>query len=150
ESTAMQYTDVTLATLNRLKALGVSIAIDDFGTGYSSLSYLKRFPVYLLKIDRSFTNELPADADQCAIVSAIVALAHALELRVIAEGVESEAQRLDLDRAHVRVHLEGAAKPVERLPLLLELQADQPRHRERAEVARVALDDLGTVGERAL
>jgi EAL domain-containing protein (putative c-di-GMP-specific phosphodiesterase class I) len=89
----MQYTDVTLATLNRLKALGVSIAIDDFGTGYSSLSYLKRFPVDLLKIDRSFTGELPADADQCAIVSAIIALAHALELRVIAEGVESEDQR---------------------------------------------------------
>jgi diguanylate cyclase (GGDEF)-like protein/PAS domain S-box-containing protein len=93
ETTAMQYTDVTLATLNRLKALGVSIAIDDFGTGYSSLSYLKRFPVDLLKIDRSFTGELPADADQCAIVSAIVALAHALELQVIAEGVESEDQR---------------------------------------------------------
>jgi diguanylate cyclase (GGDEF)-like protein/PAS domain S-box-containing protein len=93
ETTAMQYTDVTLATLNRLKALGVSIAIDDFGTGYSSLSYLKRFPVDLLKIDRSFTGELPADADQCAIVSAIIALAHALELRVIAEGVESEDQR---------------------------------------------------------
>ncbi|MFL6565576.1 MAG: putative bifunctional diguanylate cyclase/phosphodiesterase, partial [Burkholderiales bacterium] len=93
ETTAMQYTDVTLATLNRLKALGVSIAIDDFGTGYSSLSYLKRFPVDLLKIDRSFTGELPADADQCAIVSAIVALAHALELQVIAEGVESEEQR---------------------------------------------------------
>jgi EAL domain-containing protein (putative c-di-GMP-specific phosphodiesterase class I) len=93
ETTAMQHTDVTLATLNRLKALGVSIAIDDFGTGYSSLSYLKRFPVDLLKIDRSFTGELPADADQCAIVSAIVALAHALEIKVIAEGVESEEQR---------------------------------------------------------
>jgi predicted signal transduction protein with EAL and GGDEF domain len=93
ETTAMQYTDVTLATLNRLKALGVSIAIDDFGTGYSSLSYLKRFPVDLLKIDGSFTGELPADPDQCAIVSAIVALAHALELQVIAEGVESEDQR---------------------------------------------------------
>jgi EAL domain-containing protein (putative c-di-GMP-specific phosphodiesterase class I) len=93
ETTAMQHTDVTLATLNRLKQLGVSISIDDFGTGYSSLSYLKRFPVDKLKIDRSFTNELPGDTDQCAIVSAIVALAHALELQVIAEGVETEAQR---------------------------------------------------------
>ena len=111
ESTAMQYTDVTLATLNRLKALGVSIAIDDFGTGYSSLSYLKRFPVDLLKIDRSFTNELPADADQCAIVSAIVALAHALELRVIAEGVESEEQRAFLGSCacdFIQGHLTGA------------------------------------------
>ena len=93
ETTAMQHTDITLGTLNRLKELGVSIAIDDFGTGYSSLSYLKRFPVDKLKIDRSFTTDLPDDADQCAIVSAIVALAHALEVQVIAEGVETAAQR---------------------------------------------------------
>jgi diguanylate cyclase (GGDEF)-like protein len=98
ETTAMQHTDTTLATLNRLKELGVSIAIDDFGTGYSSLSYLKRFPVDKLKIDRSFTGELPGDPDQCAIVSAIVALAHALELEVIAEGVETEAQLAFLRR----------------------------------------------------
>ena len=93
ESTAMQHTDVTLGTLNRLKSLGVSLAIDDFGTGYSSLSYLKRFPVDKVKIDRSFTAELPADDDQCAIVEAIVALAHALEIHVIGEGVENDAQR---------------------------------------------------------
>jgi diguanylate cyclase (GGDEF)-like protein/PAS domain S-box-containing protein len=93
ETTAMKHTDVTLATLRRLKELGVSVAIDDFGTGYSSLSYLKRFPVDRLKIDASFTSELPGDPDQCAIVSAIVALAHALELEVIAEGVETAAQR---------------------------------------------------------
>ena len=93
ESTAMQQTDVTLQTLKRLKALGVSIAIDDFGTGYSSLSYLRRFPVDKVKIDRSFITELPEDRDQGAIVSAIVALAHALQIRVVAEGVETEAQR---------------------------------------------------------
>src|SRR5688572_22866710 len=93
ESTAMQQTDVTLRTLRRLKALGVSIAIDDFGTGYSSLSYLRRFPVDKVKIDRSFVAELPEDRDQGAIVSAIVALAHALQIRVVAEGVETEAQR---------------------------------------------------------
>jgi diguanylate cyclase (GGDEF)-like protein/PAS domain S-box-containing protein len=111
ESTAMQHTDVTLATLNRLKALGVSIAIDDFGTGYSSLSYLKRFPVDCLKIDHSFTTELPADSDQCAIVSAIVALAHALELQVIAEGVENEEQRAFLASCgcdFIQGHLTGA------------------------------------------
>ena len=90
ESTAMQQTDVTLGTLKRLKALGVSIAIDDFGTGYSSLSYLRRFPVDKVKIDRSFVAELPSDRDQGAIVSAIVALAHALQIRVVAEGVETE------------------------------------------------------------
>jgi diguanylate cyclase (GGDEF)-like protein/PAS domain S-box-containing protein len=93
ESTAMQQTDVTLGTLKKLKQLGVSIAIDDFGTGYSSLSYLRRFPVDKVKIDRSFVAEVPADRDQGAIVSAIVALAHALQIRVVAEGVETEAQR---------------------------------------------------------
>jgi diguanylate cyclase (GGDEF)-like protein/PAS domain S-box-containing protein len=93
ESTAMQQTDVTLSTLQRLKALGVSIAIDDFGTGYSSLAYLRRFPVDKVKIDRSFVSEVPQNHDQGAIISAIVALAHALQLRVVAEGVETQAQR---------------------------------------------------------
>ncbi|HYN12915.1 MAG TPA: EAL domain-containing protein, partial [Burkholderiales bacterium] len=93
ESTAMQQTDVTLGTLRRLKQLGVSIAIDDFGTGYSSLAYLKRFPVDKLKIDRSFVVESPDDRDQGAIISAIVALARALQIKVIAEGVETETQR---------------------------------------------------------
>jgi diguanylate cyclase (GGDEF)-like protein/PAS domain S-box-containing protein len=93
ETTAMQRTDTALGTLQRLKQLGVSVAIDDFGTGHSSLSYLKRFPVDKLKVDRSFTAEVPGDADQCAIVSAIVALAHALDIQVVGEGVETEAQR---------------------------------------------------------
>jgi diguanylate cyclase (GGDEF)-like protein/PAS domain S-box-containing protein len=93
ESTAMQQTDITLSTLKRLKALGVSIAIDDFGTGYSSLAYLRRFPVDKVKIDRSFVSEVPQNHDQGAIISAIVALAHALQIRVVAEGVETEAQR---------------------------------------------------------
>jgi diguanylate cyclase (GGDEF)-like protein/PAS domain S-box-containing protein len=93
ETTAMQHTDATLATLERLKALGVSIAIDDFGTGYSSLAYLRRFPVDRLKIDRSFVAVAPADEEQAAIISAIVALAHALDIEVVAEGVETEAQR---------------------------------------------------------
>ena len=92
ETTAMQQTDVTLATLGKLKKLGVSIAIDDFGTGYSSLAYLKRFPVDKLKIDRAFIAEVPADKDAKAIVAATVALAHALGLKVVAEGVETEAQ----------------------------------------------------------
>jgi diguanylate cyclase (GGDEF)-like protein/PAS domain S-box-containing protein len=93
ESTAMQQTDVTLRTLKKLKQLGVSIAIDDFGTGYSSLSYLRRFPVDKVKIDRSFVAEVPDNRDQGAIVAAIIALAHALQIRVVAEGVETEAQR---------------------------------------------------------
>ena len=98
ESTVMQHTEVTLATLEKLKKLGVSISIDDFGTGYSSLAYLRRFPVDKLKIDRSFVAELPADQEQAAIICAIVALAHALQIEVVAEGVETEAQREFLSR----------------------------------------------------
>jgi EAL domain-containing protein (putative c-di-GMP-specific phosphodiesterase class I) len=98
ESLAMQHTDITLTTLKRLKKLGVSIAIDDFGTGYSSLAYLKRFPVDKVKIDRTFVADAPGDREQAAIISAIVALAHALSLKVIAEGVENEAQREFLRR----------------------------------------------------
>jgi diguanylate cyclase (GGDEF)-like protein/PAS domain S-box-containing protein len=93
ETLAMQHSDAALSTLKKLKQLGVSIAIDDFGTGYSSLAYLKRFPVDKVKIDRTFVAEAPIDRDQAAIVSAIVALAHALQIKVIGEGVESEQQR---------------------------------------------------------
>jgi len=93
ESTAMQQTDATLATLRRLKDIGVSIALDDFGTGYSSFSYLKLFPVNSLKIDRSFIAEVERDGDQRAIVAAIIALAQVLKLQVVAEGVETEAQK---------------------------------------------------------
>ena len=92
ESTAMRNAEETCATLLSLKALGVRIAIDDFGTGYSSLSYLKRFPIDSLKIDRSFVTDLPGNQDDATIAQAIITMAHALRLKVIAEGVESEAQ----------------------------------------------------------
>ena len=92
ESTVMRQTDATLAVLKKLKDLGVSLAIDDFGTGYSSLAYLKRFPVDKLKIDKSFITDVPKSRDHNAIVTAIISLAHALSLRVVAEGVETEAQ----------------------------------------------------------
>ncbi len=82
----------TLATLNDIHALGVGIAVDDFGTGYSSLSYLKRFPLDKLKIDQSFINDIVSDKDDREIAAGIINLGHALELAVMAEGVESEAQ----------------------------------------------------------
>jgi diguanylate cyclase (GGDEF)-like protein len=92
ESTVMKNPGSAVETLRALRDMGVKVAIDDFGTGYSSLSYLKTFPISTLKIDRSFVNNLATDTADAAIVKAIVALAHSLDLKVIAEGVETEDQ----------------------------------------------------------
>ena len=92
EGLAMKDVDAVVAKLKELKSLGLLMAIDDFGTGYSSLSYLRRFPIDRLKIDQSFTREVNSSSDGAAIARAVIQLGHALELRVIAEGVETEAQ----------------------------------------------------------
>ena len=92
ESMVMHDPEGVIATLAQLQALGIQLSIDDFGTGYSSLSYLKRFPVACLKIDQSFVRELGQDENAAAIVKAIVSLGHSLDMKVIAEGVETEKQ----------------------------------------------------------
>jgi len=92
ESMLMYQHESIAETLSRLSSLGICIAIDDFGTGYSSLAYLKRFRVHELKIDRSFVRGVADNADDAAIVTAIVSMAKSLGLRLIAEGVETEAQ----------------------------------------------------------
>jgi len=104
ESILMDDIDVTVATLRRLKALGVQLAVDDFGTGYSSLSYLRRFPVDILKVDQSFVNGLGHDPEDSAIVQAVVHMGRALQLTTVAEGVETahhliELRELDCDIA---------------------------------------------------
>jgi diguanylate cyclase (GGDEF)-like protein len=98
EGAMMENRDDALLTMNQLKALGVTIAVDDFGTGYSSLSYLKHFPVDTLKIDRAFVKELSEETTDSNIVAAIVQLARSLDLSVMAEGVETEAQLELLER----------------------------------------------------
>ncbi len=92
ETIAMQNIELTIDILNQLSQMGVSISIDDFGTGYCSLSYLKNFPIHTLKIDRSFVRDLTTNSRDAAITTAIIALAHGLNLAVVAEGVETEEQ----------------------------------------------------------
>lgn len=99
ESMLLDDIDDVVVILDRLGAMGVGIAIDDFGTGHSSLNYLKRFHLDTLKIDRSFVRDTPTDSGSCAIANAVIALGHALGVKVVAEGVETEAQAEFLRRS---------------------------------------------------
>ena len=106
ESLLLGDADATLSVLQELKAMGLTLAIDDFGTGYSSFSYLKRFPVSKLKIDRSFVRDVAVNPDDAAITTAIISMAKSLNLKVIAEGVEDEAQ-ISFLRAHHCDEIQG-------------------------------------------
>ena len=106
ESLLMRDTEATIEALNILRNFGVTLSVDDFGTGYSSLSYLKRFPIDVLKIDRSFVKDLHCDSDDAAICAAILAMACNLDLKVVAEGVELEEQ-LNFLRQHNCEQLQG-------------------------------------------
>jgi len=92
ESVVMANGECAVTVLDKLKSIGVQIAIDDFGTGYSSLAYLKRFPIDTLKVDRSFIRDIPTDSGDMKITRAIIAMAHGLRLKVVAEGVETAEQ----------------------------------------------------------
>ncbi|MFO1251132.1 MAG: EAL domain-containing protein [Inhella sp.] len=93
ESTVMSDSETSMQTIQALRGLGLSLAVDDFGTGYSSLAYLKLLRPQKLKVDRSFVRDLPDDPDDCVLVRAVLGLAEALDIEVVAEGVETEAQR---------------------------------------------------------
>jgi len=100
EGIIMQNNMAILKTLHELKALGILLSIDDFGTEYSSLSYLKRFPIDTLKIDRSFVQDITTNPDDAAIVTAIIAIAESLKLKIVAEGVENKEQAAFLRKLH--------------------------------------------------
>ena len=127
ESVAMEDTRITQQAFERLGRAGVHVSIDDFGTGYSSLASLRRLPAAELKIDRAFVSDLASSADARSITSAIVQMAHTLELRVVAEGVETEAQR-DLLVAMGCDELQGFlfAKPMSAKSLALWASDEEP------------------------
>ena len=131
ESMMMQKVDVSIAVMHQLTALGVEFSIDDFGTGYSSLAYLKKMPIKALKIDKSFIRDIVTDTDGAAIVSAIFAMSSTLGLRVVAEGIEDQAQL-----THLTVHngiigqgyLLGRPVPAQAMTELIEENEPKTEH----------------------
>ena len=118
--------------------MGLSVAIDDFGTGYSSLTYLKRFPISALKIDREFVRDITTDRHDAAIVASVIALGHSLDLEVVAEGVETEAQ-LEVLRSHrcdeFQGHLISVPVPAQKFEELMRTLQDDSAPSECAAVS---------------
>ena len=141
ESMLMERQHEGVAALQALRSMGLRLSIDDFGTGYSSLSYLKHFPVDTLKIDRCFVRDLTTVPDDAAITSAIIAMAHALDLRVVAEGVETE-EHLTFLRSQgcdeVQGHLLGRPVPAERFAESLAKPRIASRTSRRTAAGRIA------------
>ncbi len=126
ETTLLRDSGRAAATLNELRKLGVRVAIDDFGTGYSSLVYLRRFPVQVVKLDRSFVSGVPTSSDDAAIVSAVINLAHALGMEAVAEGIETEEQRValaDLGCELGQGYFWSTPRPAQDLTEMLRLEA---------------------------
>jgi EAL domain-containing protein (putative c-di-GMP-specific phosphodiesterase class I) len=116
--------------MNALAAMGIHFSVDDFGTGYSSLSYLKQLPIHELKIDKSFVQDAPSDSDDAALVETIMSVAKHMKLRVVAEGVETEAQAIFLNSRGTVIHqgyLYGRPEPAEDLLRRINDPAVQPR-----------------------
>ncbi|CRM89371.1 Bacteriophytochrome cph2 [Pseudomonas sp. 22 E 5] len=129
EGSLMENTQHTIASLQRLHTMGVKISIDDFGTGYSSLAYLRRFPIDTLKIDIAFIREVTSNPQDAAITRTIIELAHSLNLRVVAEGVETQAQLAFLRDAgcdQIQGYLFSRPLPVATLERLLLERSETP------------------------
>ncbi len=147
ESMMMQNADEAVATVQRLKKVGVGISIDDFGTGYSSLAYLKLFPIDYLKIDQSFVRDMLGDPTVAAIVRSVISLGHSLDFRIIAEGVETEGQLAYLQRYNCDeaqgYHLSRPIMPEAFAALLKEEQARRPalRPADQRKGTLLLLDD---------
>jgi diguanylate cyclase (GGDEF)-like protein len=130
ESMVMQNPERARETLQKLKAMGISLSMDDFGTGYSSLAYLKKFPIDCVKIDRSFIKDIPVDADDMAITKGVIALGHSLRLKVVAEGVETKEQQEFLqanDCDEMQGFLFSKPLPAEEVTTLLKNHVQKPR-----------------------
>jgi len=123
EGQIMLNPEDAVATLSEISDMGIELAIDDFGTGYSSLSYLKRLPIDKLKIDQSFVRELPYDEEDAAIAKAVIALSQSLNLSVIAEGVETVAQKdflIENGCKNIQGYFYGRPMPAEEMKTILE------------------------------